>query len=62
MAGIIRGSLHAGALAVMTWGYLELSGTVIDTWIRTQTVSALRDAGQQGMPGSDLRRTVTGRR
>jgi hypothetical protein len=46
MAGIIRGSLHAGALAVMTWGYLELSGTVIDTWIRTQTVSALLCTGE----------------
>jgi hypothetical protein len=44
----------------MTWGYLELSGTVIDTWIRTRTVSALRDAGPQGMSDADLDMTVIG--
>jgi hypothetical protein len=60
MAGIIRGSLHAGALAVMTWGYLELSGTVIDTWIRTQTVSALLCTGEQHISNACLCRAVTG--
>jgi hypothetical protein len=39
MTTILRGGLHTGALAIMTWGYLELENTVTDSWIRSQTVS-----------------------
>jgi len=36
MASIVRGTLHATALAAMLWGYLELENTAADEWIRTQ--------------------------
>jgi hypothetical protein len=39
MTTILRGIPHAGALAIMTWGYLELENTITDSWIRSQTVS-----------------------
>jgi hypothetical protein len=34
----LRGLLHGGALAIMTWGYLQLGNTVQNTWIETQVV------------------------